>query len=570
MKKRLIAALFSVLLIINFVFPFMALAKSPVTVSDGVEIYVYQINENDITSALKEAFSFCDSQENKSFTVKVPEGTYTVSSPITLSNNTTLDLSGVILENGESNSNIFITKRNVTKYNGSKNIKVSGGTLTYSTEYKKKSCLVRMAHADNVTFKNTVFMLNKDSHHVELAACRNITFEGCTFKDGSGNLSNTSGEALQIDILEETTHFPNMPEYDATMNNNITVNNCIFKNLLRGVGTNSGIAGLYHKNIKITNCKFSNIRATAINFMNYIESEISNNTIANCGEGIKYFMMVSDSNLHKMCYIDGKGSPRSDCASVISSNTVSVKKNDYISQSVGIQLRGNDVTKKDVPFKKANYFVGKINVINNKILTEDVGIRMFDTRNSLISNNEITGKSIDNGISLDLDSKSNEISKNTVRSFDKGVYFKSGNNNVLKSNKLENNRYGAYFATGLKAKVYHNKYKNNSKNNCLIAGNKKSYAISNLSKPEISVKKSGKTSVLKWNKIKGAQKYQIYRATSKNAAYTKIATVSSKSLSYKDKNLKKGKRYYYRVRAIRTLNLVGNYSCFSEKVNVKI
>ena len=571
MKKRIIAALFSILLIVNFVFPFMALAKSPVTVFNGEELFVFQINEDDITSALKEAFSFCSFQDGKRCTVKVPKGTYKVSSPITISDNTVLDLSeGAILENGENNSNIFITKRNVTKYNGSKNIEIIGGTLTYSKDYKKKSCLVRMAHADNIKFNKTLFELNNDSHHVELAACSNITFEGCTFRDGRGSLANTSGEALQIDILEEATHFPSMPEYDGTMNKNIKVNNCIFRNLLRGVGTNSGIAGLYHKNIRITNCQFSNIRSTAISFMNYIESEIRNNKITNCGEGIKYYMMMSDSNLHKMSYIEGKGSAKSDCASVISSNSISVSRNEYVTKAIALQIFGNDVSKKDVPFKKANYYVGKLNVFNNIIKTEDVGIRMYDVRNSLVSGNEITGNSIDNGILLDFDSKSNEISKNVVSGFDKGVYFKNGNSNKLKSNTLENSRYGAYIADGVKAKVYRNTYSANSKNNCLIAGQKKAHAITNLSKPSITVKKSDKTAVIKWKKIKGAQKYQIFRATSKSGTYTRIATVSSKSLSYKDKNLKKGKKYYYKVRAKRTLNLVDNYSSCSSVVNVKI
>ena len=571
MKKRIIAALFSILLIINFVFPFMALAKSPVTVFDGQELYVFQINDDDITSALKEAFLFCASGEGKHFNVKVPKGTYKVSSPITISDNTVLDLSdGVILENAENNSNILISKRNVTKYNGSKNIEILGGTLTYSKDYKKKSCLVRLAHADNISFNNTVFELNNDSHHVEIAACRNITFEGCTFRDGRGSLSNTSGEALQIDILDETTHFPSMPEYDGTMNKNIIVNKCVFKNLLRGVGTNSGIAGLYHKNIRITNCQFSNIRSTAISFMNYIESQISNNKITNCGEGIKYYMMMSDSNLHKMCYIEGKGSSKSDCSTVITSNSINVIRNEYVSKAVAINIFGNDVSKKDVPFKKANYYVGKINVINNIIKTQDVGIRMYDVRNSVISENEISGNSIDNGILLDSDSKSNEIAKNSVKGFDRGIYFKKGNSNKLKSNTFENNRYGAYIADGIKAKVYRNTYKSNSKNNCLVAGQKKAYAITNLSKPSITVKKSDRTATVKWKKINGAQKYQIFRATSENGTYTRVATVSSKNLSFKDKNLKKGKKFYYKVRAKRTLNLVDNYSSFSSVANIKI
>ena len=53
---------------------------------------------------------------------------------------------------------------------------------------------------------------------------------------------------------------------------------------------------------------------------------------------------------------------------------------------------------------------------------------------------------------------------------------------------------------------------------------------------------------LTWNKISGAKSYVVYRATSKNGTYKKITTV--KGISYINKSLKKGKTYYYKVRAL--------------------
>lgn len=55
---------------------------------------------------------------------------------------------------------------------------------------------------------------------------------------------------------------------------------------------------------------------------------------------------------------------------------------------------------------------------------------------------------------------------------------------------------------------------------------------------------------LKWKKVSGAAKYQIYRSTKKNGTYKKIATVKSSVLSYKDKSVSKNKTYYYKVRAV--------------------
>ncbi len=69
-----------------------------------------------------------------------------------------------------------------------------------------------------------------------------------------------------------------------------------------------------------------------------------------------------------------------------------------------------------------------------------------------------------------------------------------------------------------------------------------------LSKAKIAkISKSSKGVVLKMSKVTGATKYTIYRATSKNGKYKKLAT--TKSTSYTDKTAKKGKTYYYKVKA---------------------
>ena len=52
-----------------------------------------------------------------------------------------------------------------------------------------------------------------------------------------------------------------------------------------------------------------------------------------------------------------------------------------------------------------------------------------------------------------------------------------------------------------------------------------------------------------WNKASLATKYQVWRSTKKASGFKKIATVSG--LKYVNKGLKKGSRYYYRVKAVR-------------------
>lgn len=66
--------------------------------------------------------------------------------------------------------------------------------------------------------------------------------------------------------------------------------------------------------------------------------------------------------------------------------------------------------------------------------------------------------------------------------------------------------------------------------------------------PVVTAKAGKKQVKLTWKKVDGAKKYVVYRATSKNGTYKKVATV--KKLNYTNKNLKAKKTYYYKVKAI--------------------
>ncbi len=76
-------------------------------------------------------------------------------------------------------------------------------------------------------------------------------------------------------------------------------------------------------------------------------------------------------------------------------------------------------------------------------------------------------------------------------------------------------------------------------------------------------KYTGKSIILNWDKVSKIKGYKIYRATSLNGKYGKLATVSSKKTSYKDKKLSQGKVYYYKIRAYKIRSgkeLQGQYS----------
>lgn len=58
---------------------------------------------------------------------------------------------------------------------------------------------------------------------------------------------------------------------------------------------------------------------------------------------------------------------------------------------------------------------------------------------------------------------------------------------------------------------------------------------------------------INWNKVSGATGYEIYRKSSVNAAYKKMATVGSSETEYLDRELKANQTYYYRVKAVKTV-----------------
>lgn len=78
-----------------------------------------------------------------------------------------------------------------------------------------------------------------------------------------------------------------------------------------------------------------------------------------------------------------------------------------------------------------------------------------------------------------------------------------------------------------------------------------------LAKPVVTAKSTNKGQIkLSWMQVSGAEKYVVYRATSKDGKYTKITTTTK--LSYTNKSLTSGKTYYYKVKAIDADNSSAN------------
>ena len=94
----------------------------------------------------------------------------------------------------------------------------------------------------------------------------------------------------------------------------------------------------------------------------------------------------------------------------------------------------------------------------------------------------------------------------------------------------------------------------------------KSYVQKSTMKASTAYK--SKAVVVKWTapRIK-AGGYEVYRATSLNGKYTKVATTKASTLSYTDKKVSVGKRYYYKVRAYKKISGKKVYTKYSPRVN---
>lgn len=90
--------------------------------------------------------------------------------------------------------------------------------------------------------------------------------------------------------------------------------------------------------------------------------------------------------------------------------------------------------------------------------------------------------------------------------------------------------------------IFADNQKANSKTNtvsqiCKLATPVTKIALTSKGKPKVT-----------WNKVNGAVKYEVYRATSKTGSYTKMFTTTKPS--YINTTAKAGKTYYYKVKAI--------------------
>lgn len=380
----------------------------------------------DFEKAFQKALDVARDSEDKNtiYRIKIPAGTYKAGSCFNVYSNTYIDMEGVTLIR-TSGSSMFRFGRSedvkkISGYTGFKNITFHGGTIDgQGAQHGYKSTLLRFAHASDVTIENMTLTNTYSSHSIEFAAAQNVTINNCVFSDYHGK-ADSNNEAIQIETLQKD-HFASYGKYDETPNRNITITNCTFKNVQRGVGTHAAIVGCYHSNIRIENNKFINIPGYTIIATNYINSSIKNNEITDCASGIIFRDMAIT------LYPSEKGNksktPKISSKSVIANNKIEITDKKYKNVNYGIQLLGEYRSKKKGNIPKGDYRVYGVQVYGNEITLKNAsyGIWLNGTGKIRVNNNVInmqvpkkaSGKSGGTVVRV-ISSKGSRINGNTI------------------------------------------------------------------------------------------------------------------------------------------------------------
>ncbi|MFQ9514963.1 MAG: DUF4430 domain-containing protein [Eubacterium sp.] len=114
----------------------------------------------------------------------------------------------------------------------------------------------------------------------------------------------------------------------------------------------------------------------------------------------------------------------------------------------------------------------------------------------------------------------------------------------------------------------------NSNNQTTVSSDKNAKANKTVknTKPKLKVKAKKKSIKLSWKKVSKANGYTIYRALKKKGKYVKIKTIKKgRKKKFTDKKVKKGKKYFYKIRAYRIdANGKKIYSKWSKVKKIKL
>ncbi len=314
----------------------------------GEVVDYYSVVSDDLRNCLQSGLDLIRDRANELYTISLPKGVYYANSSLNVYSNTKIDFNGSTVYRGRGVDGAIVrfgrkSEADYAAYDGFKNIVITNAIL--DAQENGTGSYIRFAHAEDVQITNITFTNSKNVHHLlTFAACNNITVDNCVFSNMNvADINKYNCEAIQIDVIKEE-YFSDYGKYDATPTKNVSVTNCTFKNLQRGLGSHTGVAGHYFENMTFENNYFENITGYAIRATAYRHSKINNNVIKNCGSGI-LFGNVTAENLGNFCAAFNSGDQViTKTYSEIKNNTIDLVDTSYQNVQFGINILGKKVT----------------------------------------------------------------------------------------------------------------------------------------------------------------------------------------------------------------------------------
>lgn len=545
---------------------------SDIVIGDGELSETGENAASDNAKVIQAAF---DEAKNKAsdknrYRIYFPKGEYHINTTLNIFSNTELylDEKTTLVQDAPKGQNIVkagdFSQKHIL-YNGFRNIKIDGGK--WDMQFNG-SCAMRFGHCTNLSIRNVNITNILDAHHIEAAAVDTLSITDSTFTSSLRRGSN-SCEAIQLDILHDSKHFPGFEEFDDTPNKNVTISGCTFSNLHSGIGTRSAVVSKYFDNVVIENNKFENIQEKAISCFNYKNSKIINNTFTNVNSGICFEYLPNNffgAYSQRMYIANDKsiGKINSKSSTVISGNVMNIKQ--MAESSYGIYAYGAKV---DASTAKANgivagdYTINDLSIDNNTITVEEnssksYGIYITGVNKSEISSNTLTdyssAKDGINGINI-CASKKNVIKNNNISgAFNNGISifnksFPGSKNLLITSNSISGVKsYGIRVAESSYATI-------KSDNNISAGLSPLCLYSQNYSQnvPTPSVKSKGYSlrnkPLIRFSSLSGSAGYKVSRSAY-NGTFKEIATVYGENLNFEDKSSTAFSKNYYRVTPI--------------------
>ena len=181
----------------------------------------------------------------------------------------------------------------VGKHNGVKNVIFNGqGDTIFDMNNvnigKTPAIAIVMANNKNVYIDGIQFRNIKNGHFIEMDGCEDVNILNSYFIDMADNKYHNK-EAINLDTNDKKTggFSQKWSKRDKTPNNRVSIINCQFYDLVRGVGTHRYSYGKYHSKIQVNQCEFIRVK-TPIAMLNWKKSEVTYNSFLDSKPNKRY------------------------------------------------------------------------------------------------------------------------------------------------------------------------------------------------------------------------------------------------------------------------------------------